>query len=179
MRLHPTHGQTILKNIQFLEGAGRIVAQHHEKWDGTGYPNGLRGEAIDIGARIFAVIDAFDAIVSDRVYRDAQPYESALKEIEKYSGTQFDPLIVTAFRGVPKEDWEILREPLANGKTGRPIAAIDRGGSGLLGAAVRDGPLNDASIFGGFIDRAGTGRAMRLNRVDRFVTPPRPSQASQ
>ncbi len=110
MRLHPTHGQTILKNIQFLEGAGRIVAQHHEKWDGTGYPNGLRGEAIDIGARIFAVIDAFDAIVSDRVYRDAQPYESALKEIEKYSGTQFDPLIVTAFRGVPKEDWEILRE---------------------------------------------------------------------
>jgi putative nucleotidyltransferase with HDIG domain len=110
MRLHPIHGQSILKNIGFLEGAGRIVAQHHEKWDGTGYPNGLRGEAIDIGARIFAVVDAFDAIVSDRVYRDAQSYESAVKEIEGHSGTQFDPLIVTAFKGVPKEDWEILRE---------------------------------------------------------------------
>src|SRR5512141_2101558 len=82
MRLHPIHGQTILRNIPFLEGAGRIVAQHHEKCDGSGYPNGLRCEAIDRGARIFAVVDAFDAIVSQRVYRDAQPYAAALAEIE-------------------------------------------------------------------------------------------------
>ena len=110
MRLHPTHGQNILRSIPFLAGAARIVAQHHEKWDGSGYPQGLKGEAIDIGARIFSVIDAFDAIVSNRVYRNGQPYENALAEIEKYSGTQFDPEVVEAFRAVPQDDWEILRK---------------------------------------------------------------------
>jgi response regulator RpfG family c-di-GMP phosphodiesterase len=110
MKLHPVHGQNILRNIPFLEGAGRIVAQHHEKWDGSGYPVGLRGEDIDIGARIFAVVDAFDAMVSDRVYRKGCSYEEALAELERCSGTQFDPLVVEAFKNVPKEDWEILRE---------------------------------------------------------------------
>jgi len=110
MRLHPQHGQMILRNIPFLEGAARVVAQHHEQWDGTGYPTGLRGEAIDIGARIFAVVDAFDAMVSDRVYRKGRPYEAALEELERCSGQQFDPMIVEAFKRIPPEDWEILRE---------------------------------------------------------------------
>jgi HD-GYP domain-containing protein (c-di-GMP phosphodiesterase class II) len=110
MRLHPLHGQKILRNIAFLEGATRIVAQHHEKWDGTGYPFGLRGEDIDIGARIFSVVDAYDAIISDRVYRKGRPYQEALEELEKFAGTQFDPLIIEAFKVIPKEDWEILRE---------------------------------------------------------------------
>ena len=65
MREHPLHGQQILRGIEFLQGAARVVAQHHEKWDGTGYPLGLRNEEIDICARIFAVADAFDAITSD------------------------------------------------------------------------------------------------------------------
>lgn len=110
MKLHPIHGQRILRNIKFLEGAARIVAQHHEKWDGSGYPVGLRGEDIDIGARIFAVVDAFDAMVSDRVYRKGCPYEDALAELERCAGTQFDPLVVEAFKHIPREDWEILRE---------------------------------------------------------------------
>jgi response regulator RpfG family c-di-GMP phosphodiesterase len=110
MKMHPLHGQTILRNIAFLEGAGRIVAQHHEKWDGSGYPVGMRGEEIELGARIFAVVDAFDAIVSDRVYRDGRPYKDALQEIEKHTGTQFDPVVVEAFKRVPEEDWEMLRE---------------------------------------------------------------------
>lgn len=110
MKLHPLHGQKILRNIAFLEGAARIVAQHHEKWDGSGYPNGLRGEAIDIGARIFAVVDAFDAMISDRVYRKGCSYEEAVAELEKFAGTQFDPLVVEAFKAIPREDWEILRE---------------------------------------------------------------------
>jgi HD-GYP domain-containing protein (c-di-GMP phosphodiesterase class II) len=110
MRLHPMHGQKILRNIKFLEGAARVVCQHHEQWDGSGYPLGLRGEDIDIGARIFAVVDAFDAMISDRVYRKGRPYEDALVELERCSGTQFDPLIVEAFKHIPKEDWEILRE---------------------------------------------------------------------
>jgi len=110
MKLHPQHGQKILRNIPFLEGAGRIVAQHHERWDGDGYPFGLRGEEIDIGARIFAVVDAFDAMVSDRVYRKGCSYQDAVEELERHAGTQFDPLIVEAFKAIPKEDWEILRE---------------------------------------------------------------------
>lgn len=110
MKLHPIHGQTILRNIPFLEGAARIVAQHHEKWDGTGYPVGLRGEDVDICARIFSVVDAFDAMVSDRVYRKGCSYEDALAELERCSGTQFDPLVVEAFKVVPQEDWVILRE---------------------------------------------------------------------
>ena len=110
MKLHPQHGQKILRNIPFLEGASRIVGQHHERWDGEGYPYGLRGEDIDIGARIFAVVDAFDAMVSDRVYRKGCPYDDALKELERCAGTQFDPMIVEAFKAIPKEDWEILRE---------------------------------------------------------------------
>lgn len=110
MRLHPIHGQRILRNIPFLEGAAQIVAQHHEKWDGTGYPLGLRGKEIEIGARIFAVVDAFDAMISNRVYRRGRSYEDALAELEKFAGTQFDPEIVEAFKNVPREDWEILRE---------------------------------------------------------------------
>jgi response regulator RpfG family c-di-GMP phosphodiesterase len=109
MKLHPLHGQRILRNIAFLEGATRIVAQHHEKWDGSGYPSGLRGEDIDFGARIFSVADAFDAIISDRVYRKGRPYNEALEELEKNAGTQFDPLVVEAFKNIPREDWEILR----------------------------------------------------------------------
>lgn len=110
MKQHPLHGQKILRNISFLEGAARVVSQHHEKWDGSGYPFGLRGEDVDIGARIFAVVDAFDAMVSDRVYRRGCSYEAALEELERCAGTQFDPVIVEAFKQIPKEDWEILRE---------------------------------------------------------------------
>ncbi|HLA12957.1 MAG TPA: HD domain-containing phosphohydrolase [Pyrinomonadaceae bacterium] len=108
MREHPLHGQQILRGIQFLEGAARVVAQHHEKWDGTGYPRGLRGENIDLCARIFSVADAFDAMTSDRVYRRAKSYEAAAQELDDWSGRQFDPQVVAAFHRVPKIDWEVL-----------------------------------------------------------------------
>lgn len=108
MREHPMHGQQILRGIEFLQGAARVVAQHHEKWDGTGYPLGLRNEEIDICARIFAVADAFDAITSDRVYRRGKPYEAAAQELDDWAGRQFDPKVVEAFHRVPKEDWEVL-----------------------------------------------------------------------
>ena len=108
MREHPHHGQQILRGIEFLRGASRVVAQHHEKWDGTGYPLGLRNEEIDICARIFSVADAFDAITSDRVYRRGKPYEAAAQELDDWAGRQFDPKVVEAFHRVPKEDWEVL-----------------------------------------------------------------------
>jgi cyclic di-GMP phosphodiesterase len=108
MRQHPMHGQQILRGIEFLEGAARVVAQHHEKWDGSGYPLGLSGDDIDLNARIFAVADAFDAITSDRVYRKGKPYQAAAQELEDWAGKQFDPKVVEAFHRVPKEDWAAL-----------------------------------------------------------------------
>jgi HD-GYP domain-containing protein (c-di-GMP phosphodiesterase class II) len=110
MRLHPELGQRILCGIKFLEGAARVVAQHHEKWDGTGYPLGLKACEIDLNARIFAVADAFDAMVSDRVYRAGKSYEMAAAELDKFSGKQFDPRVVEAFYRVAPADWEKLRE---------------------------------------------------------------------
>jgi putative nucleotidyltransferase with HDIG domain len=109
MREHPTHGQQILRGIKFLEGAARVVAQHHEKWDGSGYPLGLKADEIDICARIFSVADAFDAITSDRVYREGRLYEAAAAELNEWAGRQFDPKVVDAFHRVPKEDWDELR----------------------------------------------------------------------
>jgi putative two-component system response regulator len=110
MREHPLHGQQILRGIKFLEGAARVVAQHHEKWDGSGYPLGLKNEEIDICSRIFSVADAFDAITSTRVYRDGRSYEEAVKELNLWAGKQFDPNVVEAFHRVPKEDWDDLRQ---------------------------------------------------------------------
>jgi response regulator RpfG family c-di-GMP phosphodiesterase len=110
MREHPSHGQQILRGITFLEGAAKVVAQHHEKWDGSGYPLGLSGEDIDICARIFSVADAFDAITSDRVYRKGKPYEAAALELDEWAGKQFDPKVVEAFHRVPQQDWQVLHE---------------------------------------------------------------------
>ena len=95
---HVTLGKQILADIPYLKGtAADIASSHHERWDGTGYPHGLRGDEIPLAARIFSVIDTFDAITNDRPYRQAQPVEHALTEIRKGSGTQFDPRIVRAF----------------------------------------------------------------------------------
>src|SRR6266446_7887707 len=110
MRQHPTHGQMILGGIEFLKGAARVVAQHHEKWDGSGYPLGLRVEDIDLCARIFTVADAFDAITSDRVYRRGKSYEAAAQELDDWIGRQFDSKVVAAFHRVPKSDWEELHQ---------------------------------------------------------------------
>ena len=109
MREHPLHGQRILRGIEFLEGATRVVAQHHEKWDGSGYPLGLRDEEIDLNARIFAVADAFDAITSDRVYRRGRTYEEAATELDDFAGRQFDPVVVEAFHRVPRQEWDDIR----------------------------------------------------------------------
>jgi putative nucleotidyltransferase with HDIG domain len=108
MREHPSHGQQILRGIEFLEGAAKVVAQHHEKWDGSGYPNGIREDDIDVCARIFAVADAFDAMTSDRVYRRGKSYQDAAQELDDWSGRQFDPKVVEAFHRVPQEDWAEL-----------------------------------------------------------------------
>jgi HD-GYP domain-containing protein (c-di-GMP phosphodiesterase class II) len=98
MRRHPVLGERIVAGIPFLGGVARqVVASHHERWDGTGYPRGLEGAEIPLAARIFAVVDSFDAMTSDRPYRSGLPAEVALREIENGAGTQFDPAIARAF----------------------------------------------------------------------------------
>jgi diguanylate cyclase (GGDEF)-like protein len=94
MRRHPDIGWHMLRQIENLGGAAEIVRAHHEHYDGSGYPRGLRGDEIPRGARIFAIADAFDAITSDRPYRDARSHAVAMEEIQAKSGTQFDPEVV-------------------------------------------------------------------------------------
>jgi putative two-component system response regulator len=105
MRKHINHGLRIIDGIDFLSGAAPVVGEHHEKYDGSGYPLGLRGEMIHINARIFAVADAFDAITSNRPYRKAASYADARNEIVTKSGTHFDPAVVKAFLTVPESEW--------------------------------------------------------------------------
>ena len=98
MRFHTTLGDRLLEGIPYLSGVAReVVASHHEAWNGAGYPKSLRGQQIPLGARIFAVVDAFDAMTNDRPYRRALPVEEALAEIERCTGSQFDPAVTPAF----------------------------------------------------------------------------------
>src|SRR5437899_955084 len=109
MREHPRLGWALLQRIEFLREASEIVLQHQERYDGSGYPAGLKGEAIVLGARLFAVADTYDAITSDRPYRRAQPHAAAVTEIQRVSGTQLDPRVVHAFGAVPETDWVRIR----------------------------------------------------------------------
>src|SRR3954464_3735889 len=112
MQEHCYRGYHMLRKIPFLAEAADIVYSHQEKYDGTGYPRGLKGEQIPLGARIFAVADTLDAITSDRPYRAAQPTKAALAEIGKFSGTQFDPTVVRTFLSMPETIWEDLRRQI-------------------------------------------------------------------
>jgi response regulator RpfG family c-di-GMP phosphodiesterase len=109
MKLHPELGWKLLQRVDYLKPASEIVLQHQEKWDGTGYPAGLKGEQIVIGARIFHAVDTLDAITSDRPYRKARPFAVAKAELLRCRGTQFDPAVVDAFQAVPEEEWERIR----------------------------------------------------------------------
>ena len=109
MREHPLMGSRILSGVAFLERASLIVVQHHERWDGRGYPYGLRGLEIDRNARIFAVADAFDAMISDRVYRPGRPFAEAIEELRRRAGQQFDPEVIECFGRIPQREWESAR----------------------------------------------------------------------
>src|SRR3984957_7075295 len=110
MQEHCYHGYEILKKIPFLGEAAEIVYAHQERYDGTGYPRGLKGDQIPLGARMFSVADTLDAITSDRPYRPAQSLTAARIEIEKWSGRQFDPEIVKAFLSMDENIWPHLRK---------------------------------------------------------------------
>jgi putative nucleotidyltransferase with HDIG domain len=110
MRQHPEMGAKILGSVRFLDGAVPVVACHQEKYDGSGYPRGLKGEEIPLGARIFTVVDCADAMMMNRPYRQKTTYESVRTELRANSGTQFDPRVVEIFLTIPPEEWEAINE---------------------------------------------------------------------
>lgn len=112
MKEHCYRGYQMLRKIPFLQEAAEIVHSHQERWDGTGYPRGLKGEQIPLGARIFAIADTLDAITSDRPYRSAQSIQAAREEIQRWSGRQFDPNIVDVFQSMPESIWRDLRREI-------------------------------------------------------------------
>ena len=114
MRTHCEVGYNMLIRIPFLREAAEIVLAHQEFYDGSGYPRGLKGEQIPLGARIFGIADSLDAMVSDRPYRRALPMSHAREEIKRCSGSQFDPVVVKVFLSIPEQHWIELRENLGS-----------------------------------------------------------------
>jgi HD-GYP domain-containing protein (c-di-GMP phosphodiesterase class II) len=110
MRQHPSWGFEMLADVKFLEPALAIVYSHHERWDGGGYPRGLRTEEIPLVARIFGVVDTYDSITSDRPYRRARGHAEAITELCRVAGTQLDPDVVEAFIRLPEVEIRRLRE---------------------------------------------------------------------
>ena len=140
VRKHPEVGAAILEEVNFPWPVLPVVRSHHERWDGTGYPDGLKGEAIPLTARILAVADVYDALTSSRAYRGSWSREAALKEIERQAGTQFDPAVVTAFAaiidGLPEAMPEEPRPEAAQAgskivKSGDAVRQIQRASSEL------------------------------------------------
>ncbi|MBX5481976.1 MAG: HD domain-containing protein [Myxococcaceae bacterium] len=133
MRMHPEFGYRMLSKMPYLHEASLIVYQHQERWDGKGYPQGLAGEDIVIGARIFSVADTMDAICSDRPYRKGQPLAVAKEEIRRCAGTQFDPRIVEAYLAIPDSEWERIKRQVEDMER----AEIERFGSPITAPARR------------------------------------------
>lgn len=119
MRNHPEMGTRIIRDIPFLEGARDIVLSHHERWDGAGYPRGLAGEDICLGARAFAVVDAFDAMTTERPYRKACSFDEARERLRAGSGTQFWPDAVDAFLSIPEPQLERVAAAAGSDDAGR------------------------------------------------------------
>ncbi len=118
MQQHVQIGFDVVKDIPFLADAAEIILMHHERYDGGGYPRGLKGKEILVGARIFAVADTLDAITSDRPYRRASSFEAAFETIRRVSGSQFDPQIVDVFLSIRKDIWPTIA------RNQRQIAAL-------------------------------------------------------
>jgi putative nucleotidyltransferase with HDIG domain len=129
MQQHVQIGFDLVKDIPFLADAAEIVLTHHERYDGGGYPRGLKGEEILLSARIFAIADTLDAITSDRPYRRASSFESARETIRRLSGIQFDARVADVFLSIPEETWPAIA------RNQRKVAARTselRRGSGIL-----------------------------------------------
>jgi HD-GYP domain-containing protein (c-di-GMP phosphodiesterase class II) len=114
MQTHVTIGYELVKGKPFLAEAAEIIFAHHERCDGTGYPRGLSAEEIPVGAKIFSIVDALDAITSDRPYRSAASFQTAKISIAREIGTQFDSRVAQAFLQISSDVWERLRAESAS-----------------------------------------------------------------
>lgn len=112
---HAEIGAAILRHVDFLDEAMMIVRHHHERWDGTGYPDGLKGEQIPLAARVFAIADTLDALTTDRPYRKAVSFAQARVEILRGSGTQFDPAVIAAYETIGDDMFARLGEGVRSG----------------------------------------------------------------
>ena len=144
MKIHPTVGADILERVRFPYPVVPIVRAHHERWDGKGYPDGLAGEDIPIGARILSVVDCFDALASDRPYRKAMPLARAMGIVKEMSGTQFDPAIVALL-----EQRYIQMKSMVDANTEKFVALevnvdVSRGDGPAAGLASEDGDATEA-----------------------------------
>jgi len=119
IREHPLLGFRMIRNIEFLQEATDVVLYHHEKYDGSGYPYGLKGVDIPIAARIFAVIDAMDAMLYDRPYRQALSFDALVEELKRHSGRHFDPAVVQEFLRFPESGWR--QKELGVAEIGEPV----------------------------------------------------------
>jgi len=115
MQTHVKIGCELVERVAFLAPAAELIFAHQERWDGCGYPQGLRGKQIPLPARIFAVADALDAITSERPYRQAVSFAAARAEIARQSGLQFDPEVVRVFLSIPLAEWEQIRDEVNAG----------------------------------------------------------------
>jgi cyclic di-GMP phosphodiesterase len=131
MQTHARIGYELVSRIPFLAAAAEIVLAHQERYDGTGYPQGLMGEEIPLGARIFSVADTLDAMTSDRPYRRALPFAKAKEEISRESGRQFDPDIVRIFLSLPEESWAKIRSDVSRFRLGVASPALSGSPVGL------------------------------------------------
>jgi response regulator RpfG family c-di-GMP phosphodiesterase len=147
MRRHPEFGCVILSGIVALAGVCDVVRSHHEHWDGKGYPDGLAGDAIPAHARAFSLVDAYDAMTSDRPYRRGLPHVEAVAAIRTGAGTQFDPRVVDAFAEIPESEWRAVAHLFADhggyGVPARPPRASPVGVRAGVEEAEREGPRQE------------------------------------
>jgi cyclic di-GMP phosphodiesterase len=121
---HAQIGYELVCRIPFLKDAAEIILTHHERWNGSGYPQGLIGREIPVNARIFAVVDTVDAMTSDRPYHAALPFQAAREEIERYAGIYFDSQVASVFLSIPNQTWEAVREQTSGVQISAVLAGI-------------------------------------------------------
>lgn len=132
IRGHPEMGHRLLEGVEFLRSALDIVLYHHERWDGDGYPRGLRGAEIPLGARIFAVAEAIDAMTNERPYRSAVPFATALDEIAAGSGKAFDPDVAQAALSVSVDQWENIKRHVEEQRSGNNRTKQTKGSPAVM-----------------------------------------------
>ncbi len=151
MRQHPQYACALLSPIDYLRPAKEISCCHHERWDGSGYPSGLKGDEIPLPARLFAVVDVYDALTSDRPYRSAWSKQAALNYIQEQTGILFDPAIVSAFLELIKAKEFISKSQIIGSR---------------ITSSMKDLELNNPPKEGSKSERAGTSNSIPLRGLE-------------